>query len=208
MTTPETPAVPAGWYPDPAGGPNSRWWDGVRWTETVQQPYDPAAPAASLTAPEGVSVWTPWIWLVVFVPYITLPLLFTIDFSSMLAGIDPNDPDSANRVQLEVMTSPGYVISAFGGWVTYGLAVLFSFFDYRALTRRAIPRPFHWAWSFLYSPVYAIGRSVIVRRRTGRGIAPMWVAIAMMVFSTIVYLVWLGTIFATVFEQASRYPGY
>jgi hypothetical protein len=26
-------------------------------------------------------------------------------------------------------------------------------------------------------PVYAIGRSVVARRRSGRGIAPMWVAI-------------------------------
>ena len=24
---------PAGWYPDPAGAPVHRWWDGGRWTE-------------------------------------------------------------------------------------------------------------------------------------------------------------------------------
>ena len=28
-------AVP-GWYPDPAGGPAMRWWDGYRWTESLQ----------------------------------------------------------------------------------------------------------------------------------------------------------------------------
>lgn len=28
---------PAGWYPDPAGGPGRRWWDGRRWTEAVHQ---------------------------------------------------------------------------------------------------------------------------------------------------------------------------
>jgi len=22
---------PAGWYPDPAGGPSTRWWDGTQW---------------------------------------------------------------------------------------------------------------------------------------------------------------------------------
>jgi hypothetical protein len=30
----------AGWYPDPAGGPSSRWWDGQQWTEATM----PAVP--------------------------------------------------------------------------------------------------------------------------------------------------------------------
>jgi hypothetical protein len=32
------PAIPAGWYSDPAGGSGKRWWDGSRWTENIQQP--------------------------------------------------------------------------------------------------------------------------------------------------------------------------
>lgn len=31
--------VDAGWYPDPAGGPTPRWWDGQDWTDTVQPMY-------------------------------------------------------------------------------------------------------------------------------------------------------------------------
>jgi hypothetical protein len=27
---------PAGWYPDPAGTPSQRWWDGVGWTDLVR----------------------------------------------------------------------------------------------------------------------------------------------------------------------------
>jgi hypothetical protein len=27
------PAVPPGWYPDPAGSAQQRYWDGTRWTE-------------------------------------------------------------------------------------------------------------------------------------------------------------------------------
>jgi hypothetical protein len=51
----ETPAAIApGWYPDPAGSPQVRWWDGASWTdhlalspvpESVPQPVAPAASA-------------------------------------------------------------------------------------------------------------------------------------------------------------------
>jgi Protein of unknown function (DUF2510) len=27
------PVAPAGWYPDPEGGPRRRWWDGVGWSD-------------------------------------------------------------------------------------------------------------------------------------------------------------------------------
>lgn len=38
-----TPALspagpPPGWYPDPAGQPFRRWWDGVKWTEHADMP--------------------------------------------------------------------------------------------------------------------------------------------------------------------------
>ena len=33
--TPAAPSVPAGWYPDPAGRHEGRWWDGTQWSPTV-----------------------------------------------------------------------------------------------------------------------------------------------------------------------------
>lgn len=41
MSVDETPpnrAPAAGWYPDPAGGPDLRWWDGAAWAGEVRAP--------------------------------------------------------------------------------------------------------------------------------------------------------------------------
>src|SRR5215212_4621871 len=36
------PAPPPGWYPDPSGAPQQRWWDGQQWTQQTQpRPDDP-----------------------------------------------------------------------------------------------------------------------------------------------------------------------
>jgi hypothetical protein len=44
MTTPK-----AGWYPDPIGGPQQRFFDGVQWTDH----YAPKVETASLAPPQG-----------------------------------------------------------------------------------------------------------------------------------------------------------
>ncbi|NUT59412.1 MAG: DUF2510 domain-containing protein [Agromyces sp.] len=72
---------------------------------------------------------------------------------------------------------PWYLGSVVVGWVAYGATVLLAYFDYAALSRLGYGRRFHWAWTFLSSLVYVIGRSVLVRRQAGRGSAPMHVAI-------------------------------
>jgi hypothetical protein len=37
-------SIPAGWYPDPAGGAGKRWWDGSVWTANLQEPEAPPPP--------------------------------------------------------------------------------------------------------------------------------------------------------------------
>ena len=192
--------TPAGWYPDPAGGPHKRWWDGSTWTDHLEQPYTGAA-AGQLTAPAGTKVYNVWIWLVVFLPYLSLPFLFTLDFSGFFTSIDPNDPSSADKASLALITSPGYLGLVFGGWLLGAATVVASVLDWRWLKAAGVPQPFHWAWAFFSLvgyPVYAIGRAVVTRRRTGQGIAVMWVTIGMIVLTTIVALVWAVSLVATI----------
>jgi len=65
-------------------------------------------------------------------------------------------------------------------------------------------RPFHWAWAFLYSGVYIIGRSIIVQRRIGRGLAPIWAWVAMSVLGLIVSVGILVPMFADLLAVIPR----
>jgi hypothetical protein len=185
----------AGWYPDPGGSARTRWWDGAQWTEHYRDPYSTQTVAAELKAPDGAVTNTPWIWLVIFLPMLPLfPMLF-IDWSSMF-HFDPDDAYSVISSQLGVFTSPFYLIAVLGGWLTYGLCVWFAYLDWKHLGAVGVPRPFHWAFTFLGSVIYAIGRSVVVRKRTGHGSAPMWAAIGTIVLM-FVYVIYLTVIIMT-----------
>ena len=52
-----TPQPEPGWYPDPAGRHEHRWWDGVGWTEDVSSHGRPATDP--LTPPKQVQATTP-----------------------------------------------------------------------------------------------------------------------------------------------------
>ena len=56
------PGAPPGWYPDPAGGPGQRWWDGYAWTESTVLPQQPPPPPwASASPPQGPpTTIAPW----------------------------------------------------------------------------------------------------------------------------------------------------
>lgn len=174
-TAPYTsPVSPAGSYPASA----------------ESSPYLSAV-GAPMTAPAGTPWNTVWIWLLVFVPLLPSIGLLFIDFRGMFSYASLMNGASASA---SLMTSPAYLFVALSGWVIYGLSVLFAFLDYRELSRRGVPSPFHWAFAFISSIVYVIGRSVVVRRRTGKGISPMWVSIVSYVVTSVIvtaYLVWV-----------------
>lgn len=56
MASDQTPSVPAGWYPDPYGISDMRWWDSQNWTDSV---HPPVAAAPDIPAPEPVTAPEP-----------------------------------------------------------------------------------------------------------------------------------------------------
>jgi hypothetical protein len=53
------PGAPPGWYPDPAGGPGQRWWDGYAWTEATVLPQRPPPPPPPPPSPWAGATPTP-----------------------------------------------------------------------------------------------------------------------------------------------------
>ena len=218
--------VPAGWYPDPRDSSWQRWWDGVGWTEhavpaasgsvqpvqtyAAQYPRAPAAPSTPLRP--DIQTNTVWIWLVVLLPLVMLPTIFLIDWRGYLeSSLDMSSLDTANPMLPSVgmtLTSVGLGIA---GFVVAGIGVLFAWLDWRELKRRGIQKPFHWAWAFLAlvvtNGVYVIGRGVILRRQTGKGLAPVWVWIAVSALSLIVGVVYVGMIMGEMFDIIFEHTG-
>ncbi|SIN91010.1 DUF2510 domain-containing protein [Agromyces cerinus] len=169
-------------------------------------PYGGVAPTARV--PEGTPVDTIWIWLIVALPVLGILPLFFWDFQAyMEQSMSPStDP---MLTALGPYTDPWYLAATFGGWIVYGLAVWFAALDNAALARMGYQRRFHWAWAFLSSLVYVIGRSVVVRRQAGRGYLPMAAAIALTVVITIGVVVWTVVMMITIFDTAMEmYPTY
>jgi hypothetical protein len=49
----DTQTAAANWYPDPAGSPQLRWWDGTQWTNMYAPPATPAKAKLSGVALAG-----------------------------------------------------------------------------------------------------------------------------------------------------------
>jgi len=173
--TPSPGTVPAGWYPISAGSPQLRWWDGTQWTEhqyTVGSATGPQV-GVPLRAPEGTKTGTVWIWIFAVLPLLQLAEVpFIATLYSRIFSADLHDPAAISRA--EFAPGSGYFVVQAVGLFLYAIFVVFAFLDYRSLRVRGVPRPFHWAWTFLSALVYIIGRTVVARRRTGAGLGPLW----------------------------------
>ena len=165
---------------------------------------NPYPSAEAPKAPAGTPAYSVWIWLVVFLPYVTLPLLFSTDFSPLLNPGTLDDQAGVMRAQLAILTSPQIILASVLGWVAAAAVVFASYRDWRWLQTVGVVKPFPWAWAFTSLagyPVYAIGRSVVTKRRTGHGSAVMWVTIALMVLSFIGAIVWVAVLVTSIVTQ-------
>lgn len=206
MSAPGTSA-PAGWYPDAANPGRGRYWNGVEWTDLYHTPGQPFPAGAEPKAPPGTDGNTVWIWLVVFVPLLPMLTLLFVPWGSMF-DIDLTGRYPGMMGTYDLLLSPFYWGSALLSWVVYGLAVFFAYRDVKELTARGVPRPFHWAFAFIGGVVYAIGRSVVVARRTGKGYAPIWVEGGVLLISIVVTVVILVAMFsgmADLFDSLRTY---
>lgn len=187
-----------GWYPDPEGGQAARWWDGAQWTTHVS-PYQ--VPEV-LKAPAGTKTDTVWIWLIVLLPLLSIASIFLIDIPGYMRTIlaNPTSPTAT----FAIYTQPGYLIVTGLGWLLVILMVVFAVLDHRELRARQVPKPFHWAWAFL-SIVYPIGRSVVVKRRTGGGLNPLWALIVVYAISFIVTIIWTIMITMQIMTMVPNY---
>ncbi len=213
MSTPTNPQVPAGWYPDPAGSARSRWWDGTQWTDHFSEPYTPAA--QNLTAPEGAKAYNVWIWLVVLLPYVTFPVIFLFTPSTLFGDLDLSGSRSDLTTQLDaqfaIFTSPWWLLLTALSYGIAALTIFFAYKDWRALQAAGVPQPFHWAFAFLnlvVGPVYAIGRGIVVKRRTGHGSAVLWVTIGLLVASIIIGIVWAAVFVSAMVDLFAQIPRY
>jgi hypothetical protein len=139
-------------------------------------------------APAGTKTGTVWIWLIVLLPLLSISTLFLIDVTGYISDV-MLDPTSVAAL-MSLYVSPGFLATIGISFVLYALIVVLAVMDVRTLKQRGVPRPFHWAFAFLGGVVYAIGRSVVVKMRTGQGLAPLWGTIAVFVISMIVSLAW------------------
>lgn len=189
-------SAPAGWYPDPADPARGRYWNGIAWTELFHSPGQPFPAGAEPKAPPGTDGNTVWIWLVVFPPLLPVLLLLFVPWGSMFdIDVTASSPSSAFAATSTVLLSPFYWTSVVLSYATYGLSVFFAYRDVKEVTARGVPRPFHWGFAFLGGLIYAIGRSVVMARCTGKGYAPIWVEAGVLVFNTVVMIVILVAIF-------------
>ncbi len=206
-TTPSAAAVPPGWYDDGTGSGRQRWWSGVEWTQHVAAPVMVGRPLLPADRP----VYSVWIWLIVLLPLLSFPLFFlwqpNFDYLS-----NPNSLGNPSQIQSEYLASvfsPAYFAILFGGWVLYGLTAVFAWRDAVWLRAQGVVRPFPWPWVFLYSPAYVIGRSVIVRRVAApRGLAPIWVLIAVVVVGIIVTSIWSISLMSGMLSHIPDYSSY
>jgi hypothetical protein len=197
---PEQPTAQPGYGQQPAYGQQAGYGQQAAYNQQPaygqQAGYTPVSEYPQVTP--GTSGTTLWAWLVALLPILALlmSLGYTLSipgamqsFVNEMGNVDPSTPEGSSQLvngMLGAFFNGWYVALIIVGLLTYAATVVFAYLDYRELARRGYVKPFHWAWTFLSSIVYIIGRTVVVGRRGGRSLGPLWAMIAVFVASMVI----------------------
>jgi hypothetical protein len=200
MSSTVPPGIPAGWYSDPAGFDQLRWWDGAGWTPHLAPrpvPMTPPAPQAPMFLPPVAQA-----------PMFPLPITQATGLQT--PGVQTlAPPGSWNTVSSWfVALSPTFFAAAYifeflrvagqpnlslvfsaiaaSSFVPFVVAVIFATVDRHALKKRGYPLPASVWWMLLTPLAYLIVRTVKLRREVGRGSGPLWVWIAAWAVSSVI----------------------
>jgi hypothetical protein len=195
---PAAPAAPATAYP---AYPSAQ----------TAYPAYPSGAATTSVERRDIPTETPWIWLIVFLPLLSfLPMLF-IDWRGFLEDSIEDSLESPSSAWAAGLTG-GMLLWTLFTYLIIAAQVVFAYLDWRALRARGIDKPFHWAWIFftllISNGVYVIGRGVILRRQTGKGLAPVWAWIAVTVLSIVVGAVFATYLLNEVFHLINTYENF
>jgi hypothetical protein len=119
VTDPTPGLPPAGWYTDPGGLPQQRWWDGLTWTENVQpEPHPIAVPVTELEHAASAQQ----------APVPEIPHAITPVGPDPVVSVHVTDaatPAPAGRLHFRALLVVGLVASVAGlGLFLYGLLVV------------------------------------------------------------------------------------
>jgi hypothetical protein len=213
-------STPAGWYGDPAGSGQLRWWDGAAWTNhlapvptpqpvltptpTVQPPTVAQASGYSPVADPAEHPYVPFqnSWNVNALTQATQPTQWNTASSWVLATT-PLWMVAVELIVILINASMGASVTAQTGTISvitiavylviFLIEILAAVRDHNALKRWGYRTVSSTAWILLGPLIYLIVRTVRVRSEVKRGIAPLVFYIV-----SIVCIIFLGIAAAVV----------
>jgi hypothetical protein len=218
MTNMSGPTTPAGWFPDPAGSGNLRWWDGAAWTEHLT-PRPTPMPTPVVQAPTAPAAAAPGMPTVAGEPYVPFQGSLSQSPNGTAYGqggfAGPSQWNTASAwilafsplytsaviVLIFILTAAGNPSNAtpatsgsiFGADIVLIIVeVLLAVSDRRKLRSYGFQQTASVWWILLGPVIYLIVRAVNVWREARHGIAPMITNIVVTVVSGVL----IGTLAA------------